>query len=107
MLLKDVARLELGTQLYNAIGRHDGKPSAVIAVFQIPGTNALEVANEIKKTMEDLKTRFPRGHGLHGLARHDAAGHRRHQRDPAHARSKRSSWSSSSCSCSCRTGARR
>ena len=57
--LKDVARLELGTQLYNALGRHDGKPSAVIAVFQIPGTNALQVANEIKKTMEDLKTRFP------------------------------------------------
>jgi HAE1 family hydrophobic/amphiphilic exporter-1 len=59
VLLSDVARLELGTQLYNALGRHDGKPSAVIAVFQIPGTNALEVANEIKKTMEELKTRFP------------------------------------------------
>jgi HAE1 family hydrophobic/amphiphilic exporter-1 len=59
VLLKDVARLELGTQLYNSLGRHDGKPSAVIAVFQIPGTNALQVADEIKKTMEDLKTRFP------------------------------------------------
>ena len=35
--LKDVARLELGTMLYNAVGRHDGKPAAVIAVFQIPG----------------------------------------------------------------------
>src|SRR5580765_8372648 len=57
--LKDVARIELGTMLYNAVGRHDGKPAAVIAVFQIPGTNALEVANEIKKAMEDLKTRFP------------------------------------------------
>ena len=34
--LKDVARLELGTMLYNSIGRHDGTPSAVIAVFQIP-----------------------------------------------------------------------
>jgi HAE1 family hydrophobic/amphiphilic exporter-1 len=58
--LKDVARLELGTQLYNAVGRHNGKPSAVIAVFQIPGTNALQVAAAIKATMEDLKTRFPR-----------------------------------------------
>src|SRR6187399_2796377 len=58
--LKDVARLELGTMLYNSIGRHDGTPSAVIAVFQIPGTNALDVANKIKATMEDLKTRFPR-----------------------------------------------
>src|SRR6187402_2509863 len=58
--LKDIARLELGTMLYNALGRHDGTPSAVIAVFQIPGTNALDVANRIKATMEDLKLRFPR-----------------------------------------------
>src|SRR6188472_3247662 len=58
--LKDIARLELGTMLYNSIGRHDGTPSAVIAVFQIPGTNALDVANRIKATMEDLKKRFPR-----------------------------------------------
>src|SRR6187200_1159396 len=58
--LKDVARLELGTMLYNSLGRHDGKPSAVIAVFQIPGTNALDVANRIKATMEELKQRFPR-----------------------------------------------
>jgi HAE1 family hydrophobic/amphiphilic exporter-1 len=46
--------------LYNSIGRHDSTPSAVIAVFQIPGTNALDVANRIKATMEDLKQRFPR-----------------------------------------------
>src|SRR5262252_5958006 len=58
--LKDVARLELGTMLYNAVGRHDGKPAAVIAVFQIPGTNALDVANQIKATMADLSKRFPR-----------------------------------------------
>jgi hydrophobe/amphiphile efflux-1 (HAE1) family protein len=58
--LRDVARLELGTMLYNAVGRHDGKPAAVIAVFQIPGTNALEVAANIKQTMEDLSKRFPR-----------------------------------------------
>src|SRR5262247_1324234 len=58
--LKDVARLEMGTMLYNSMGRHDGTPSAVIAVFQIPGTNALEVADRIKATMADLSTRFPR-----------------------------------------------
>src|SRR5436189_5710962 len=46
--------------LYNAVGRHDGKPAAVIAVFQIPGTNAVEVASNIKATMEELKKRFPR-----------------------------------------------
>ena len=60
MRLKDVARIELGTMLYNAVGRHDGKPAAVIAVYQIPGTNALDVANRIKATMDDLSTRFPR-----------------------------------------------
>ena len=58
--LKDVARLELGTMLYNAVGRHDGKPAAVIAVFQIPGTNALDVAAQIKTEMENLSKRFPR-----------------------------------------------
>src|SRR5829696_830019 len=58
--LKDVARLELGTMLYNAVGRHNSTPAAVIAVYQIPGTNALDVADKIKATMADLKTRFPR-----------------------------------------------
>jgi HAE1 family hydrophobic/amphiphilic exporter-1 len=60
VLLKDVARLELGTMLYNAVGRHNGGPAAVIAVFQIPGTNALAVADQIKKTMAELSQRFPR-----------------------------------------------
>src|ERR1041384_6292006 len=55
--LRDVARIELGTMLYNAIGRHDGKPAAVIAVYQIPGTNALQVANQIKSTMAALSQR--------------------------------------------------
>src|SRR3954451_533335 len=58
--LKDVARLELGTMLYNAVGRHDGKPAAVMAVFQIPGTNAVEVADNVKATMASLSARFPR-----------------------------------------------
>jgi hydrophobe/amphiphile efflux-1 (HAE1) family protein len=58
--LKDVARIELGTMLYNALGRHDSKPAAVIAVFQIPGTNAMQVADSVKATMEQLKARFPR-----------------------------------------------
>src|SRR6187401_3217222 len=58
--LKDVVRIELVTMLYNSLGRHDGKPSAVLAVFQIPGTNALEVADKIKAEMASLATRFPR-----------------------------------------------
>src|SRR6188768_1013131 len=58
--LKDVARLELGTMLYNAVGRHDSKPAAVMAIYQIPGSNALDVADRIKATMADLSKRFPR-----------------------------------------------
>ena len=83
--LKDVARIELGTMLYNAVGRHDGKPSAVIAVFQIPGTNALDVADRIKATMEDLEAALPARHGIRRVARYDAAGRRRHQGNRAHA----------------------
>jgi len=57
--LKDVARLELGTQFYNFIGRLNGKPAAVIALYQTPGTNALEIANKIGTTMEELSQLFP------------------------------------------------
>jgi HAE1 family hydrophobic/amphiphilic exporter-1 len=58
--LRDVARIELGTQLYNAVGRHNSQPAAVIAVYQIPGSNAVDVANRIKATMDDVSKRFPR-----------------------------------------------
>src|SRR5437763_10876808 len=58
--LKDVARLELGTMLYNAVGRHDSKPAAVIAIYQVPGSNALAVAAQIKSTLAELAKRFPR-----------------------------------------------
>src|SRR5215813_4897553 len=58
--LRDVARLELGTMLYNAIGRHNSQPAAVIAIYQVPGSNALDVATKIKSTLEDVSKRFPR-----------------------------------------------
>src|SRR5574341_269272 len=57
--LRDVARIELGTLLYNQIGRNNGKPAAVIAVFQLPGSNALEVAENIKATVNELAQSFP------------------------------------------------
>jgi hydrophobe/amphiphile efflux-1 (HAE1) family protein/NodT family efflux transporter outer membrane factor (OMF) lipoprotein len=57
--VRDVARVELGTQLYNAVGRFNGDPSAVLAIYQTPGSNALEVVQNVRKTMEDLKQRFP------------------------------------------------
>jgi len=57
--IKDIGRVELGTQLYTAVGRLNGKPSGVIAVYQTPGTNALKVAADIKKAMNSLAERFP------------------------------------------------
>ena len=59
--LKDVARIELGSVLYNSQGRLDGKPAAVIAVYQAPGSNALAVSDAVKKTADEIATRFPPG----------------------------------------------
>ena len=59
--LKDVARIELGSLLYNSQGRLDGKPAAVIAVYQTPGSNALAVAGQVKRTVADLEKSFPPG----------------------------------------------
>jgi HAE1 family hydrophobic/amphiphilic exporter-1 len=57
--LKDVARIELGAQDYSVAGRLNGKPSAVVAVYQLPGSNAVDAANGVKKLMAELKSRFP------------------------------------------------
>src|ERR1700737_718368 len=57
--VKDVARIELGAQDYSTAGRLNGKPSAVVAVYQLPGSNAVDAANGVKKLMAELKTRFP------------------------------------------------
>jgi hydrophobic/amphiphilic exporter-1 (mainly G- bacteria), HAE1 family len=57
--VRDVARIELGAQDYSVAGRLNGKPSAIVAVYQLPGSNAVDAANGVKKLMEELKTRFP------------------------------------------------
>jgi HAE1 family hydrophobic/amphiphilic exporter-1 len=59
--LKDVARVELGALTYQQYGTFNGNPAAVIAGFQSPGSNALEVADNVRKTMTDLAKRFPPG----------------------------------------------
>src|SRR3989441_5139693 len=57
--LQDVARIELGALSYQQRSRKNGQPSAVIAVFQSPGSNALATANGVKGVLADLKGRFP------------------------------------------------
>ncbi len=57
--LKDVARIELGSKSYDAYGLFNGQPSVVLAIYQLPGANALEVADGIRAEMEKLAKRFP------------------------------------------------
>ena len=59
--LRDVARIELGEQFYNLIGRFDGKPSAVIVVNQQIGSNALDTVKQLRAEMAKLSGRFPTG----------------------------------------------
>jgi multidrug efflux pump subunit AcrB len=59
--LSDVARLELGAQNYNTICSFDNTPSVGFGLYQLPGTNALEVANRVRAKMEELKAGFPDG----------------------------------------------
>lgn len=57
--LRDIGRVELGAQNYNQSCAVDGMPSVGLAIFQLPGTNALDVATGIRKKMIELKQRFP------------------------------------------------
>src|SRR5229473_2834377 len=57
--LKDVSRIELGALNYQQISRVNGQPGTGIGVFQMPGSNALDVAAAVKKTMAELSQRFP------------------------------------------------
>ncbi len=59
--VRDVARVELGAQTYDQTSVADGKPSAGLAVFLLPGANALAVADAVKGRMQQLKVRFPPG----------------------------------------------
>jgi len=57
--IKDIGRVELGSQDYNSFGRLNGKPSGSMAVFLLPGANQLEAAHKIYETLEIAKAAFP------------------------------------------------
>jgi hydrophobic/amphiphilic exporter-1 (mainly G- bacteria), HAE1 family len=57
--VKDIARVELGAQAYNLAGRLNGNPAAVLAVYQLPGSNAVETAAGVRKLMVQMKQHFP------------------------------------------------
>jgi HAE1 family hydrophobic/amphiphilic exporter-1 len=57
--VKDVARVELGAQDYSIISRLNGEPAAAIAIYQLPGSNAVQTAAGVRKLMAEMRQRFP------------------------------------------------
>jgi len=57
--VKDIARVELGTQNYNAISRLNGGPASILAIYQLPGANGLELAEKIVTVMDEMSADFP------------------------------------------------
>ncbi len=57
--LKDVARISLGAQTYDVVGRYKGKPAAIMAIYQLPDANAVQAAAGVRKSMANLRKRFP------------------------------------------------
>ena len=57
--VKDIARIDLGAQTYNLRGRLNGQPAAILALYQLPGTNAVKAAQSVRKLMTEAKQRFP------------------------------------------------
>jgi len=59
--LRDVARVELGAKVYDITSRLNGAPSASIAVYQLPGSNALDVSRQVRAALDEMSTFFPQG----------------------------------------------
>jgi hydrophobic/amphiphilic exporter-1 (mainly G- bacteria), HAE1 family len=57
--VKDVARVELGAQDYSIVSRLNGKSNVIIAVYQLPGSNAVQTAAGVRRLMAEMKQRFP------------------------------------------------
>ncbi|MHC5027952.1 MAG: efflux RND transporter permease subunit, partial [Planctomycetota bacterium] len=60
-LVKDVARVELGSQTYDIASTFNGSPCAALAIYQLPGSNAIEVAKGVERKLEELSAAFPQG----------------------------------------------
>src|SRR5437588_1156687 len=57
--VKDVARVDLGAKTQERYSRYNGAPAAATGIYQSPGANAVEVARQVRQTMDELKQRFP------------------------------------------------
>ena len=59
--MRDIARTELGALAYDQVCTLDTKPSVALSIYQLPGSNALDTAHQVRGKMEELKDRFPEG----------------------------------------------
>jgi len=59
--VSDVANVTLGAQTYNLQGRYNGQPAAVLALYQLPGSNAVDAARQVRAYMKEAAERFPAG----------------------------------------------
>ena len=59
--VKDVARVELGAQDYTITSTLNGKPAAIVAVYQLPGSNAVQAAKDVKALLDQERQRLPQG----------------------------------------------
>lgn len=59
--LKDIAKIDLGSVDYNTVSNVSGRQTALIAIYQLPGANALDVAKNVKKELDNLQQYFPKG----------------------------------------------
>jgi hydrophobe/amphiphile efflux-1 (HAE1) family protein len=65
--MRDIARVELGALQYSSTGAFGNDPAVVLAVYQMPGSNALDLQQNVKSKMDELAKRFPKGieYGMH------------------------------------------
>ncbi|WP_163020149.1 efflux RND transporter permease subunit, partial [Pseudomonas viridiflava] len=59
--LKDIARVELGSSQYALRSLLDNQPAVAIPIFQRPGSNAIDISNDVRAKMDELKKGFPQG----------------------------------------------
>ena len=101
--LRDVARIELGAQTLDTDCRLDGRPSVGVAVFLLPGSNALDVSDHVRAKMAELSKRFPKGRARSSRTTRPPSSANRSARFSSRCATRSCSWLWS-CSSSCRTG---
>ena len=102
--LKDVARTELGAKNQDQSLTMDGKPSVGLAIFQLPGSNALDIADRVKAKMRRIGKALPQGAALRHRLRHHAVHPRIGGRGVPHAARRGHPGRHRRPACSCKTG---